>query len=265
MPLLRNSALACLALLIGLPAVQASEPTADDIMQKNFYATKIKRLASDSTMLLTNEKGQTRERKAKTWLMLQDNGIDANVVVHFELPADVRGTKFLQLQHGDRDDDMWIYLPAAHKSRRLVSSNKKDSFVGTDFAYADILPLQPIRFHHSLVRSETLNGVDHYLIESIPKDDALARDLGYAKRVSWVRKDNFVESRIDYCNANGKIERTQTASDPKLVEPDTQRWLVTKREMLNRRNNHRTSITVDKFDLANLAPRLFTVEWLERD
>ena len=34
---------------------------------------------------------------------------------------------------------MWIYLPALRKVRRLVASNKKDSFAGTDFSYGDVI------------------------------------------------------------------------------------------------------------------------------
>lgn len=264
--LLNRHALTVVVVLGVFSSAFAAEPSADDVMNKNFYATKIKTLTSESTMILTNDRGEKRERNVKSWSKLQDDGIDSSVVIQFNKPADVRGTKFLQIQHGDRDDDMWIYLPALHKSRRLVSSNKKDSFVGTDFSYADILPPKPDKFRHTLLRSEKVDGEDNYVIESAPKDDNLKRDLGYAKRVSWIRKDNFVETKIDYYDADGQIARTQTATGHKLVEPDAKRWLVTKREMFNRRNNHRTSISVDKYDpKSEIQSRMFSVEFIERN
>jgi len=40
------------------------EPSARDMMEKNFFVSKIKSLKTASTMLLVNDKGQTRERKA---------------------------------------------------------------------------------------------------------------------------------------------------------------------------------------------------------
>src|SRR2546423_9149621 len=74
--------------------------------------------------------------------------------VNFKSPADVRGTKTLLIEHSGKDDDIWIYLPALKKVRRLVSSNKKDSFVGTDFTYEDVIGQKVEDWNHSLVKEE---------------------------------------------------------------------------------------------------------------
>jgi len=124
-----------LAPVSGLPA----DPSGRDIMEKNFYATKVTHLTNDSIMTLVNDKGQQRIRKMHAVSALQPNGIDTKLMIRFHYPADVQGTGYLQIQHHDGEDDMWIYLPALKKVRRLVANNKKDSFVGSDFSYGDIL------------------------------------------------------------------------------------------------------------------------------
>lgn len=227
---------------------------------------KVKVLTSDASMILVNNKGQQRERKITSLTRLQPDGINVDLFVHFDLPADVRGTNFLQIQHADRDDDMWIYLPALKKSRRLVSNNKRDSFVGSDFSYSDILPLKPSLFRHTLARAEQMGGQDCYVVESIPQEDDLKNDLGYSKRVSWIRKDNLVEAKVDYFDAGGKLFKTQTTADHKLIEQDPPRWLALRREMTDLQTAHKTVISIQKIDTKTPVPaRSFTVQALEQN
>src|SRR3569833_1970968 len=135
--------------LAGVPVngtEPASAPSARDMMQKNFFVSRIKSFKSAATMVLINDKGQTRERKSTTWSVLQPNGIDSTLLARFTTPADIQGTAFLQVEHIDGDDDEWIFLPALGKSRRLVANNKKDSFVGSDFSYGDLSLLLVVFF-----------------------------------------------------------------------------------------------------------------------
>src|SRR5688572_14080302 len=130
------------------------EPDARTIMERNFFTSRVHALQVESTMLLVNERGQQRERSNTTLVKLQPNGIDSNFLVRFSSPADIKGTGFLQIEHSEGDDDLWIYLPALKKSRRLVANNKKDSFVGSDFSYGDILLPKVDPYRHTLWRSE---------------------------------------------------------------------------------------------------------------
>ncbi|MCX7270261.1 MAG: outer membrane lipoprotein-sorting protein, partial [Burkholderiales bacterium] len=104
--------------------------TAVEIMEKNFIVGKYPDSTSESTMTLTNKSGQQRVRKTFGTSKLDANGIDNKRMTRFLEPADVKGTVSLLVEHSDKDDDIWIYLPSLKKVRRLISSNKKDSFVG---------------------------------------------------------------------------------------------------------------------------------------
>ena len=123
-----------LALSFSILSSRASDLSAREIMEKNFFVSKVTALKAESTMVLINDRGQTRERKNTTLVKLQPNGVDSKFLVRFSTPADIKGTGFLQIEHNEADDDQWIYLPALKKSRRLVANNKKDSFVGSDFS-----------------------------------------------------------------------------------------------------------------------------------
>ena len=260
-----GSALTALGLWFGNGAA-ATELSAHDIMQKNFFVGKIKSLKSTGTMVLINDKGQTRERKSSTYSVLQPNGIDSKLLVKFSFPTDIKGTAFLQIEHIEADDDEWIYLPALGKSRRLVANNKKDSFVGSDFSYGDISLPSVDLYEHRLLGSETVDGQDCYKVESTPKTDSTRDNSGYSRKITWLRKDSFVEAKVEYYDLSNRLLKTQLVSRAKLLEPDTQRWFARHREMTNQQTGHKTVLNFDEVEAAVAVPEdLFTTRYLERE
>jgi outer membrane lipoprotein-sorting protein len=235
-------------------------------MEKNFFVTKVTSLQLESTMVLINDKGQQRERRSTGLIKLQPNGVDSKLVVRFSAPADIKGTSFLQVEHIDGDDDLWIYLPALKKSRRLVANNKKDSFVGSDFSYGDISLPKVDQYRHTLLRTEKAEGVDCYVVESVPASDTVRANSGYARKVTWVRSDNFVETRVEYYDLAGRLWKTQRVSRHELVEPQHARWFPLQREMTNHQNGHRTVISMSKVTAGIAVPDdTFTTRHIERD
>lgn len=257
-----------LALMSALvmPAAAFADPSARDIMEKNFFATKLKSLRTESYMTLVNDKGQTRERKALNVLKLQPNGVDSKFLVKFSYPEDIKGTGFLQIEHIDGDDDQWIYLPALQRSRRLVANNKKDSFVGSDFSYGDLSLPKVDLFEHRMLGAQTLNGQDCYMIESVPKSDSTRSDLGYSRKVTWLRQDNFLETKVEYYDLSNRLLKTQLISNHELAEPATGRWIARHREMTNQQTGHRTVFNFDRIESGvPIADDLFTTRYLERE
>lgn len=264
-----GSMLMCAFTLLALAPVAVSaspELGARDIMERNFYASKIKNLKSDSTMVLITDKGETRERKTTTLVKLQSNGIDSRLLVKFQTPADIKGTGFLQIEHSDGDDDLWIYLPALKKSRRLVANNKKDSFVGSDFSYGDISLPKVDQYRHALLRSEALEKQDCYVIESVPGDDTVKTNSGYSKKTTWVRKDTFLEAKVEYFDLAGRLLKTQTSSNHKQVESVPPRWFALYREMINQQTGHKTVLRFDNVESGIPTPDdVFTTRYVERE
>ncbi len=253
------------AVLTGTP-VPAEELSARGIMEKNFHVTKIKHLLNDSTMTLTNDKGQQRVRKTHSVNLLQPNGIDSKIMIRFLQPGDVEGTGYLQVQHYNGEDDMWIYLPALKKVRRLVANNKKDSFVGSDFSYGDILVPVVDTYTHTIVKSEVLDGEDCWVIESIPVSEQIKKDYGYGKKTGWIRKSNFMEKKVEFLDAGGRPLKTMVV--PEIVEVDAanHKWWALKREVKNHQTGHGTLLTFENLDTKKpVGDDYFTTRYLERE
>ena len=76
----------------------------------------------------------------------------------FTSPADVRGTAMLIYDYENKDDDMWIYMPAIRKIRRIVSSEKGKNFMGSEFTNADMSKPNMNDFDYRILSSETYSG-----------------------------------------------------------------------------------------------------------
>ena len=102
----------------------------------------------DLEMLLVDKRGGQRVRKLRGYG--RDVGEDEQSIMFFLSPADVERTGFLTYDYDDpaRDDDQWLYLPALSRTKRIASSDKSGSFMGSDFSYADMTerPLDAYRY-----------------------------------------------------------------------------------------------------------------------
>ncbi len=252
------------AALTAGSAAPGADLSAHDIMEKNFLVSKVSAVRADTTMVLINDRGQRRERKNTTLIKLQPNGVDSKFLVRFSTPADIKGTGFLQIEHSEGDDDLWIYLPALKKSRRLVANNKKDSFVGSDFSYGDISLPKVDLYRHTLLRSEKSGDADCYVIESVPASDTVKRNSGYGRKITWVRHDNFLEAKVEYYDLADRLLKTQQVERGQELEPG--RWLAAHREMVNHQTGHRTVIEIENLDAhSGVSDDLFTTRYIERE
>jgi Outer membrane lipoprotein-sorting protein len=253
-----------LTLIILFMASTAFGMDARDIMVHNFNSGTVLEWETTSRMELIDNRGKERIRTGKSSNKLQKNGIYYHRLYRYFSPQDIQGTAVLVQEHPS-EDDMWIYLPAMKKTRRITAGNKRDSFVGSDFSYGDVVSPKVDDYTHSIQGKENLEGVDCYKIESIPKNERIKRDTGYNKKVSWIRSDNYFEKKIDYYDEAGDLLKTQQISKLFQADQGNRKWIAMKREMMNHQTHHKTVITFDKIDLAKgLRDDVFSVHSLER-
>jgi hypothetical protein len=255
----------CVLLLAAVAGYAAQGPSADEIMQGNFLTSKVLDSTAGATFRLITRSGQERVRDTESKTKLIEGTTDNMRVVEFLSPSDIRGTKTLLVEHSGKDDDIWIYLPAMKKVRRLVSNNKKDSFVGTDFSYGDVIGLKAEDWDHTLLREEAVEGRPCYVIESIPKQAAVRDDSGYSKRVSWIDKENAVAIRTEIYDLNGELLKKLTAQNIQSVEPAHNKWQPMMMTAENVQTGHKTIIDFKQFKAdVGVAGDVFTSRYLER-
>ena len=253
------------ALLMALPA-HAQRITAEEAMRRNFVASKVADTAADAIFTLISAGGQQRIRQTQSWTKLREDGVSNMRLTRFLSPPDVRGTSTLTIENPSADDDIWIYLPALKRVRRLLASNKKDSFVGTDFSYGDIIGFKVEDWRHSILRQETVDGSQCFVIDSVPATPTVMEISGYSRRLQWIRVDNFITVRGQYFDTGGRLWKIFSASDLRVVDQLRNRWQPMRMDSRDVQSEHETIIQLQNFRAnQGLSVDMFNARALERD
>jgi predicted RND superfamily exporter protein len=257
---------AVLALGAGAAPAAAADPDVAEVMARNYVATRPLDSLADATFTLTNKGGQERVRTTYITAKLRPNGVDSMRMVRFLSPPDVRGMVILTIEHAGEDDDIWVYLPAMKKVRRLVAANKKDSFAGTDFSYGDMIGHRVEDWVHRLVREETVGGQPCWTIESVPRTESIKSASGYGRRLITIRKDNFVTVRTEFWDPAGQPLKLFVASDVRPTDPERAKFQAMRMEMSNLQTGHRSVLAFSTFKVnQGVRDDFFTTRYMERE
>ena len=112
------------------PRPAQAVPRPREIMDKVTITRKLDGSEAVVKMTVIGEKGETRERQITMATKLYDGGKTEKRIYRFLSPADVQGTGILVFDYEAKSDDVWIYLPALRKTRRIVSSQRAQSLHG---------------------------------------------------------------------------------------------------------------------------------------
>ena len=268
MPVLSRVSLAALALSAGLTSRSAladSVPPAREIMSQVTNARKLDGSEAVVKMTVIGESGETRARELSMATKLYDGGKTERRIYRFVSPADVQGTGVLVFDYEDKADDVWIYLPALRKTRRIVSSQRTQSFMGSEFSYGDLNIPALDDFTYALVKQEPVAGEDCWVVDVLPKSPDIGKGEGYSKKTYWVSKQKLAVVRGLYYDTDGKLLKELVARDIKLMDPKKKRYRSLHMEMINKQNGRRSVFESQKLTFApNTKDDYFTTSYLER-
>ncbi len=193
---------ALLSVLMLSPLVMAEELTVDEIINKaniaSYYAGDDGR--SDVTMTITDNQNRKRSREFVILRKDKEDGGEQFFFVYFKKPSDVRKMVFMVHKHIEKDDDRWMYLPGLDLVKRIAASDKRTSFVGTNFMYEDVSGRGINEDAHELV--ETTDAF--YLIKNTPKKP---NDVEFSSYTVQIDKKTFLPMKAVYLDKNNKEYR----------------------------------------------------------
>lgn len=260
-----RSLLLLLSAVAALSAAPAGAQTAREIMEKVDARDDGDNAVSTLEMTLIDKRGDMRVRQVMVFT--KDKGRDMQRMQFFLAPADVRGTGFLTYDYysGEKDDDQWLYLPELRKTKRIASSDKSGSFMGTDFSYADMTRRVLDEWTYKILKEDEVRGEKVWLIEALPRDAAVRDRYGYDKSVVFVRQDIFIVVRaVHWVRDGGKLKYF----DMKRLEKIDGIWMGTELDMKTTKGGETLHRTVMRFSDVkfnqSLDDDLFTVRRLEK-
>lgn len=183
------------AALVAPLTARADDPKARAIMERVDARDDGDNQTSTLQMILIDRSQKQRVRELRAFT--KDKGEDTWSMMFFLAPADVEDTGFLTYDYDEasRDDDQWLYLPALKKTKRIASSDKSGSFMGSDFSYADMTDRPLAYYDYKLLQEAVVDGHPVWVIEAIPNNDEERDETGYTKMIVFIRKDNDVMIR----------------------------------------------------------------------
>ncbi len=175
--------------------------------------------------------------------------------VYFHRPADVNKMTFLVHKHLERDDDRWLYLPALDLVKRIAATDKRTSFVGSNFFYEDISGRHVDEDIHELWKTTA----NYYVLKNTPKDPA---SVEFSYFTLWIHRKTFVVVKTEYYDKRGKKYREYTAKEVKVIQGYP---TVVKATMADLRTGGHTALSYAsiKYDVG-LPETLFTERYLRR-
>jgi len=159
-------------------------------------------------MILRNRHGQESIREIRSRNLEVEGDGDKSLTI-FDTPKDIKGTAFLNFTHKLKDDDQWLYLPALKRVKRISSSNKSGSFMGSEFAYEDITSQEIEKYTYKWIRDEVYNDQDCFVVEFYPVDK---KNSGYTRQVTWIDKAEYRVLKVEYYDRKDSHLKTLTAS-----------------------------------------------------
>jgi predicted RND superfamily exporter protein/outer membrane lipoprotein-sorting protein len=243
---------------------RAAEPTADEIMRSNYAASRTADATYRGRLALVTEGGDLRVRDISVWTKLLPNDNDMSRLTRFTSPADIKGTATLTVENSAGDDSIWIYLPAMGKIRRLVASNKKDSYVGTDLSYGDVIGYRTSEWKNTIVGTAEVDGAQCWVVESVPASEKVAANFAYSKRIGWIRRDNFVTAKGELYDVAGKMQKTFVQTNIRKVSDRPAKWQPMHIEVHNIQTHHTTRVDLTEFEAnTGISDRIFLPNSLE--
>jgi hypothetical protein len=191
-----------LVLLFQLSLQAFSQVNVDDIVKKANLAAYYQ--GDDGKahvkMIITDNQGREREREFVILKKDKVEGGDQYYYVYFSFPADVRKMSFMVWKHPGKDDDRWLYLPALDLVKRIAASDKRSSFVGSDFLYEDVSGRGTEEDDHEFIEEND----EFYVLKNMPKNPGSVEFDFYKV---WIDKTTFIPKKAEYYDKNGKLSR----------------------------------------------------------
>ncbi len=240
--------------------------SAKQIMDRSFEATKLKGSEAVSTMTIIDSKGRDRVRRIAQVTKLYNSGDTEKKLIRFLSPADVKGTGLLTFDYKVKDDDMWLYMPALRKTRRIISSEKGKSFMGSEFSYSDTSPPNLDDFNYKKLGEADANGTLCWKIEMLPINDDIADENGFSKKISFISKEDFVLRKAVYYDLDGELLKDLDVKEIRELDIKNHKYRLIHMIMENKQNNRKSILIVDKIQFSpDVKDEFFTTRYLERE
>lgn len=215
---------------------------------------------SSLKMVLKNRHGQSSSRELRTLsLEINQPGLGDKSMTIFDRPGDIAGTALLSFTKITKPDDQWLFLPAIKRVKRISSANKSGPFVGSEFAYEDLLSNEVARYTYKWIKDVSCGKLKCFKVERYP----VYKNSGYTRQVVWIDQKEYRVLRVDFYDRKKSLLKTLKLQRYKQYLG--KHWRALKQQMKNHQNGKVTTLTFSDFKFkSGLEESDFTSSKLKR-
>jgi hypothetical protein len=241
-----------------LPRTAAAGETAAEIARRARDQGSLSMVDSraDLSMITVDKSGTTKERRLVA--SVKKIGGRVHTLLRFKSPPDIAGVALLAIEgQGGAPDDISLFLPKIKRTRKIAAGQRGQSFMDSDFAYADFSGEGAVNEGDAArLDDEKLDGVDCFVLSGKPPADS-----PYAKVKAWVEKTTSVVRRLELYGPDGALKKRLTVTK---VGPLGGRTLAVESTMETLATGTRTTVMVHSLEAGTFSDEAFTERGLER-
>lgn len=237
-----------LAISINATAIESDAKGLEIATQMDQRTKGYQDFKVDLEMALIDRAGKRSERAMKVTNMEASAGVKS--LIKFEAPRDLKGTALLVHGQETKSDDQWIYMPDLKRVKKIASTNKTGSFVGSEFAFEDLGTPDLGKFTYQFLGETSLEvpglGVANaFKITRFPTD----AESGYSKQVVWVDQNEYRTLKVEFYDKKEKLQKTLDMSEFALYQEKF--WYPGRMMMTNHQTGRSTELLWKDYQFNN--------------
>jgi outer membrane lipoprotein-sorting protein len=247
------------ALLSG-PALAIGEGVAPvDACMRDNLPKKTSKQTIDLTS--TDRTGGTRTLKAEVHWQQVEKSL-ARTLMEVEAPPADRGSRYLWLEHEDRNDT-WVCLPELQRVRRIHESSGEGALFGSDFSYEDVQHVKRISKPNASKRlpDTMLAGREVYIVHA---DTSKEEGSAYDRILYSIDKETCLPLQIEFFDTPENRLKV-LKSDPESFSREGDGWVARSVSIENLAAETASVLTVEEIEVdVEIPDRMFSLSYLER-
>lgn len=253
-------ALMSMFILVVPCGAYGAELTAKQILDKVEGTALLVGSGSAKIELITESKrGQQRSHTLKIYRKKDADDTEKQLLEYLQ-PADVAGTKLLSITKPDgKGSEIWLFMPALGKERRIAAQEMQSKFMGTDFTYEEISGTAAYKedYESKRLNDDTFDGHKCYVIQLTPKEKS---EYTFVKM--WIWQDESIPVKVEFYGRGDKLRKSLDTSGWKKNAKD--KWEPSQVVMSDVLAGTKTIIKIAEASETDLPDDYFTIRYLRR-
>lgn len=195
------------------------------------------------------------ERLLRGRLYVTNEKLRFRAMLKIAAPPDLAGAAYL-MREGETTDEIYVYVPALNKVRRVTGGNMDGPLWGTDLSYSDIRQIQN-SFSDSNAKLEGRGELEKQPVHILSFTPRAGETSRYSLIRAWVDTKSCIALKTEFYEGS-TVRKRVTGAARDLKQAGTH-WFLTNLLVMDLKEGTQTQLRVNGVNVVkDLADRYFT-------